>query len=50
VIIRKVNTGVGLAVPAMFVVLAGYIGCNAAAAVAFLSLSVAFNALTGMHV
>ena len=45
--IRKINTVLGLAVPAIFIVLAGYIGCNAAAATAFFSLSVAFNALTG---
>ena len=46
-VIRKINTTLGLAVPALFIVLAGYIGCNAVAAVAFFSLSVAFNALTG---
>jgi len=48
VVIRKINTGLGLAIPAMFVVIAGYIGCDAAAATAFFSLSVAFNGLTGM--
>nr|XP_039254795.1 sialin-like [Styela clava] len=46
VAVRKLNTTLGLAVPALFVVLAGYIGCDVAAAVAFFSISVAFNALT----
>ncbi|XP_078491658.1 sialin-like [Ciona intestinalis] len=45
-VIRKVNTALGLGIPALFIVLAGYIGCNVAAAVAFFSISVAFNALT----
>uniref|UniRef100_H2ZN04 Sialin n=1 Tax=Ciona savignyi TaxID=51511 RepID=H2ZN04_CIOSA len=46
IVIRKVNTTLGLAIPAAFIVLAGYIGCDVAAAVAFFSISVAFNALT----
>ncbi|XP_076803041.1 sialin-like isoform X1 [Clavelina lepadiformis] len=46
VAIRKINTTLGLAVPALFIVLAGYIGCNATAAIAFFTMSVAFNALT----
>lgn len=47
IVVRKFNTTVGLAIPALFVVLAGYVGCLVAAAVAFFTISVAFNALTG---
>ena len=44
---RKVNSGLGLCVPGAFVVMAGYIGCNTTAAVAFFTISAAFNGLTG---
>jgi len=45
--IRKINTFFGLGVPALFIVLAGYIGCDATTAIAFFSLSVGFNGFTG---
>jgi hypothetical protein len=45
VTIRKLNTALGLLIPAATVVLAGYAGCNAVAAVTLLTLSVGFNAL-----
>lgn len=47
VAIRKMNTSLGLFIPAVSVVMAGYIGCDVAAAVAFFTISVAFNGLTG---
>jgi len=47
VVMRKVNSGLGLCVPGAFVVMAGYIGCNTTAAVAFFTISAAFNGLTG---
>ena len=37
--IRKINTGLGLVVPAITVVLAGYMGCNAGWAIAFFVIS-----------
>lgn len=46
VTVRKVNTAVGLLVPAVTLVLAGYSGCDAALAVAFFMLSVGFNTFT----
>ena len=37
--IRKINTGLGLVVPAVTVVLAGYMGCNAVWSMIFFVLS-----------
>ncbi|XP_076803038.1 sialin-like isoform X2 [Clavelina lepadiformis] len=42
--VRKLNTIIGLGVPGICIILAGYVGCNAAAVIVFLALSVAFNA------
>nr|XP_002124275.3 sialin-like [Ciona intestinalis] len=44
VFVRKMNTAIGLFIPAFFVVLAGYVGCDVIAVVIFFSLSVAFGA------
>ena len=44
--IRKINTGLGLLVPALTVVLAGYMGCRSTLAVMFFVLSVGFNTFT----
>ena len=44
--VRRVNTGLGLLVPAAAVVAAGHSGCNAAAAVAFFVVSAGFNTFT----
>ena len=46
VTIRKINTILGLIVPAVTVVLAGYSGCNAPLAISLFTLSVGFSALT----
>ena len=43
---RKVDTGLGLLVPALTVVLAGYMGCRAWLAVMFFIISVGFNSFT----
>ncbi len=44
--VRKINTGLGLLVPAASIVLAGYMGCNSAAAIAFFVISAGFNTFT----
>ena len=44
--IRKINTALGLLVPAITVVLAGYMGCRSTLAVMFFILSVGFNTFT----
>ena len=44
---RKINTALGLGIPALFVVLAGYIGCDATLAVVFFSISTGFTGFTG---
>ena len=44
---RKINTILGLAVPAIFVIIAGYIGCNATLAVVFFSISTGLTGLSG---
>ncbi|XP_039260371.2 sialin-like [Styela clava] len=44
VTVRKVNSFLSLIIPSIFIVLAGYSGCNVAAAVSFFSISVAFLA------
>ncbi|XP_039258886.2 sialin-like [Styela clava] len=44
VTVRKVNSFLSLVIPSIFIVLAGYSGCNVAAAVSFFSISVAFLA------
>ena len=46
VIIRKINTTLGLLVPAVSIVLAGYMGCQAKLAIAMFILSVGFNTFT----
>ena len=46
VTIRKFNTILGLIVPAVTVVLAGYSGCNAFLAITLFTLSVGFSAFT----
>ena len=44
--IRKINTILGLLVPAVTVVLAGYSGCNATLAILLFTISVGFSAFT----
>lgn len=44
--VRKINTALGLLVPAVTVVLAGYMGCRAWLAVMFFIISVGFNTFT----
>nr|XP_039260375.1 sialin-like isoform X2 [Styela clava] len=44
VTVRKVNSFLNLIIPSIFIVLAGYSGCNVVAAVGFFSLSIAFLA------
>ena len=44
--IRKINTALGLVIPALTVVLAGYSGCNAPLAISFFIVSVGFNTFT----
>ena len=44
---RKINTILGLAVPAVFVIIAGYIGCNATLAVVFFSISTGLTGFSG---
>ncbi len=44
--VRKVNTALGLLVPATAVVLAGYMGTNASLAMMFFIISVGFNTFT----
>ena len=45
---RKLNTAVGLMVPAFSLVVAGYVGCDWVTAFVFFCLSVGLNSLTGM--
>ena len=44
--VRKLMTFLGLIVPAATILLAGYSGCNRAAAIAFFTISAGFNSLT----
>lgn len=47
VTIRKLNSALGLLLPAVFIVLASYIGCDVSLAIAFFSLSLAVCSLNG---
>ena len=47
---RKINTALGLGIPALFVVLAGYIRCDAILAVVFFSISTGFTGFTGKNI
>lgn len=47
VFVRKINTTIGLVVPSILIVIAGYIGCNYIVIVFLVTLAVAFIAFGG---